>query len=59
MRRHNQLQTGWQLTVGRYTRLSNRFSRKIENHMAAGVSTRLWDVADLVDLLIDAEKKAA
>ncbi len=27
--------------------------------MAAGVSTKLWDVADLVDLLIDAESKKA
>jgi hypothetical protein len=59
----------------RYTRLSNGFSRKIQNHeaavalnyfaynfikihrtlrvspaMAAGVSDRLWDVADLVAL---------
>jgi hypothetical protein len=25
--------------------------------MAAGVTTRLWDVADLVDLLIEAESK--
>jgi len=27
--------------------------------MAAGVTDRLWDVADLVDLLIDAESKKA
>lgn len=71
-------------TMRRYTRLSNGFSRKIENHMAAvalnyfaynfikihstlrmtpamasGVSTKLWDVADLVDLLIAYESKKA
>ena len=71
-------------TMRRYTRLSNGFSRKIENHMAAvalnyfaynfikihstlrmtpamaaGVTNRLWDVADLVDLLIEAESKKA
>jgi hypothetical protein len=71
-------------TMRRYTRLSNGFSRKIENHMAAvalnyfaynfikihstlrmspamaaGVTTRLWDVADLVDLLIASESKKA
>jgi len=27
--------------------------------MAAGVSTKLWDVADLVDLLIESESKKA
>ena len=65
-------------------RLSNGFSRKIENHlaavalnyfaynvinihstirtspaMAAGVTDRLFDVADLVALLIESEKRAA
>jgi hypothetical protein len=71
-------------TMRRYTRLSNGFSRKIENHMAAvainyfaynfikihsalritpamaaGVTDRLFDVSDLVALLIESEKKAA
>ena len=66
----------------RYTRLSNGFSRKLENHMAAvainyfsynfikihttlsvtpamaaGVTTRLFDVMNLVNLLIEAESK--
>jgi hypothetical protein len=67
-------------------RLSNGFSRKLENHiaavalqyfvynfirihrtlrvtpaMAAGVTTKLWEVSDLVALLVTAEddKKAA
>ena len=71
-------------TMRRYTRLSNGFSRKIENHMAAvainyfaynfikihsslrtspamaaGITDRLFDVADLVALLVESEKKAA
>jgi len=71
-------------TMRHYTRLSNGFSRKIENHMAAvalnyfaynfikihstlrmtpamaaGVTNRLWDMADLVDLLIESESKKA
>jgi hypothetical protein len=68
----------------RYTRLSNAFSRKIENHaaavalhyfaynfikqhrtlrvspaMAAGVTDRLWEVSDLVDLWEAEELKKA
>jgi hypothetical protein len=68
----------------RYTRLSNGFSRKIENHaaavtlnyfsynfikihrtlrvtpaMAAGVTNRLWDMSDLVALLVAGEGKKA
>ena len=71
-------------TMRRYTRLSNGFSRKIENHMAAvalnyfaynfikihrtlrvspamaaGVTDRLFEVSDLVELLVESEKKAA
>lgn len=71
-------------TMRRYTRLSNGFSRKIENHaaavainyfaynfikihstlrvtpaMAAGVVDRLFDVSDLVNLLVEAESKKA
>lgn len=66
----------------RYTRLSNGFSRKIENHaaavalnyfaynfikihttlrtspaMAAGITNRLFDISDLVNLLIEAESE--
>jgi len=71
-------------TMRRYTRLSNGFSRKIENHlaavainyfaynfikihrslrvspaMAAGVVDRLFDVSDLVNLLIESEREKA
>jgi IS1 family transposase len=69
-------------TMRRYTRLSNGFSRKLENHaaatalnyfaynfikihrtlrmspaMAAGVTDRLWDVADLVALWEQYERR--
>lgn len=68
----------------RFTRLTNAFSKKVENHsyavalhmmyynfvrvhsklrmspaMAAGVSERLWEVADIVALVEAEEAKAA
>ncbi len=68
----------------RFTRLTNAFSKKIENHahavalhfvyynfcrihsklrmtpaMAAGISSRLWEVSDIVALLDAAEVKPA
>ena len=71
-------------TMRRYTRLSNGFSRKIENHMAAvalnyfaynfckihtslrvtpamaaGVTSRLMDMSDLVALLVESESEKA
>ena len=71
-------------SVRHYTRLSNGFSRKLQNHeaavalnyfaynfvrihrtfrmspaMAAGVSDRLWEVSDIVELLQRAESKKA
>ena len=67
----------------RFTRLTNAFSKKIENHayavalhmmyynfvrihqalrvtpaMAAGVSDRLWEIGDIVDLIEKAEARA-
>jgi len=72
------------IAMRRYTRLSNGFSRKIENHaaavalnyfaynfikihrtlrvspgMAAGVTDKLWNVSDLVDLWESEEAKRA
>lgn len=70
--------------IRRFTRLTNAFSKKIENHTAAvalhfmyynfcrvhhtlrvtpateaGISSRVWSIADVVALLDAAEKKAA
>lgn len=72
------------MCMRRFTRLTNAFSKKIENHaaaialhyfaynfikihgtlrcspaMAAGVTDRLWDVADLVELWEAEERKQA
>ena len=68
----------------RFTRLTNAFSKKVENHQAAvamhftwynfvrvhqtlrvtpameaGLTSRVWSIADIVALLDAAEKKAA
>lgn len=72
------------MSMRRFTRLTNGFSKKIENHayavalhfmhynfcrihktlrvtpaMAAGLSDRVWEIADLVALLEQAESKKA
>ena len=70
------------MSMRRFTRLTNAFSKKIENHahavalhfmyynfcrihstlkitpaMAAGVTTRLWEIGDIVDLIEAVEPK--
>ena len=72
-----------QMHMRRFTRLTNAFSKKVENHahavalhmmyynfvrihktlrvtpaMAAGVADRLWEIADIAQLVEDAEGKA-
>ena len=72
------------MSMRRFTRLTNAFSKKVENHaaavslhfmhynfvrihqtlkitpaMAAGVTDRLWEIADIVELLEAREKVAA
>ena len=71
------------MSMRRFTRLTNAFSKKVENHahaialhfmhynfvrihqtlkitpaMAAGVTDRLWEIADIVELLEAREKVA-
>jgi hypothetical protein len=72
------------MSMRRFTRLTNGFSKKLENHiaevhlhflyynfcrihqtlrvtpaMAAGLSQRVWNIADIVALLEASENKAA